>query len=630
MSTPDTAHRWRVGLLATFVVAALYGGMALTVDFSRAAVGVQSDEATYYLMGYSLARDGDLEYRQEDLQRGFRDFPSGPSGIFLKRGVDVRGVTLTTRPPFFEIRGVPDPDTHRLYFGKSFAYPLAAAPFVRLFDTNGFLVLNALLIAVAFLAAYLFVSARSSPATGLLLASAFVFASVVPVYAVWIMPELFNFSLGVVAYFLWLYKYVATDPPVRGEGWLRRPWTDFAAAGLIGLLTFSKVTNVLLLPPIVGWLLWRRAWKRTAVVAGAWALVTVVFFGANVVSSGAWNYQGGDRATCYGTYPFQTPTTGLEVCAERGRSEALTKVIFDRDVFWTNLRANLEYFVVGRYGGLVAYYFPAIFAVAAFLLARGRRELWQWLVLAGLAVHGLVFIVMLPYTYIGGGGSVGNRYFMGAYGAALFLLPPIRSLRVAVWPWIVGGLFTAKMVLTPFETSIRPGDHAAAGPFRLLPVELTNVNDLPINVDASRVRLWYGDSGHGDPGFQIYYLDDNSYLAEADKLSFWTRGESRAEMLVKTDRPYRRLRITLTAGPVATNASIRLNGHAVDVPLAARQSSIVQLDLGPGFPYKKDRDLPAYVWVLSVSSSAGFAPAVTDGSVDRRFLGVRVMPVIVP
>ena len=44
--------------------------------------------------------------------------------------------------------------------------------------------------------------------------------------------------------------------------------------------------------------------------------------------------------------------------------------------------------------------------------------------------------------------------------------------------------------------------------------------------------------------FQIYYLDGNAYLREDDR-SFWVRGESRAEVLIKTDRPFRRLAITL-------------------------------------------------------------------------------------
>ena len=39
----------------------VYGALALTVDFPRAAIGFKSDEATYYMMGHSLAEDGDLD-----------------------------------------------------------------------------------------------------------------------------------------------------------------------------------------------------------------------------------------------------------------------------------------------------------------------------------------------------------------------------------------------------------------------------------------------------------------------------------------------------------------------------------------------------------------------------------------
>ena len=79
------------------------------------------------------------------------------------------------------------------------------------------------------------------------------------------------------------------------------------------------------------------------------------------------------------------------------------------------------------------------------------------------------------------------------------------------------------MVLNPFVASFHPADNAKSGPLRLLPVELTLVNDLPVNNEPEHGRLWFGDTGQGDPGFLVYFLDDNAYDREADK-SFWTRG----------------------------------------------------------------------------------------------------------
>jgi hypothetical protein len=627
--TTEVNLRLRIGWIASLVIAAIYGGLALTVDFKTAAIGIQSDEATYYLMGYSLAEDGDLEYRVEDLERGFREFPSGPSGIFLKRGTDVTGFRLTPQPPFVAFPGVPDPDESRLYFGKSFAYPLLAAPFVKILGTNGFLVVNALLLWALFFVVYLFTSARSGAWIGALWAGAFVFASVVPVYFVWIAPELFNCAVGGVAYFLWLYKYANPTASTRAGRWLRDTWTDWAAAALIGVLTFSKVTNVLLLLPMLAWFFGTRAWRQGLVVGALAGIVAAGAFGLNVASSGEWNYQGGDRATCYDRYPMQAPGQGLEVCPERGRSESLSNVIFDPEMFWSNLRANVVYFVVGRNSGLVAYFFPVLFAAGALVATWRRSAGWQWLVLGGVVTQIAVFIITLPYTYYGDGGSVGNRYFMGAYGVCAFLLPAMTSVRLMAVPWIVGGLFVAKLVLNPFYTSVRPGDHSMSGLFRLLPIELTNVNSWPLGTDASRVRIWYGDSGAGDPGFQIYYLDQNSYLQEADKQSFWTRGESTAEVLIKTDRPYRRMQITLTAGAEPADVSVTLNGRTNRATLAPGQSTTMQMALGPGFPYKHEREVPAYNWLMKISSSSGFVPAITEpGSIDRRFLGVRVRPII--
>ena len=92
----------------------------------------------------------------------WREYPSGPEGIFLKRGRDVQGLRFTGSPPFFDIVSAEDWDANRLYFAKSFIYPLFAAPFVALFGTNGFLVLHALLMTLCFACAYGFLVARSA------------------------------------------------------------------------------------------------------------------------------------------------------------------------------------------------------------------------------------------------------------------------------------------------------------------------------------------------------------------------------------------------------------------------------------------------------------------------------------
>jgi hypothetical protein len=613
------------GLLLAALVLCVYGGLALSVDFPRAAVAIHSDEATYYMMGHSLAEDGDLTYRRDDLLRVWRDFSTGPSGVFLKKGRDIVDGGLMFRPPFFWTTTRDDPDATRLYYGKSFIYPLVAWPFVELFGTNGFLLLNAVLMALAVWCSYLFLHARTGPMVAVLLAGAFVLVTVVPVYYVWIAPELFNFSLGLLAYFCWLYKEVESrERAPRAMRWLFTPWGDVMAAALLGIATFSKVSNAALFPPVVVWLAWRRRWMSGAAATAVFAFVTGGLFAANMAISGEWNYQGGDRKTFYYEFPFQTAGAGFEGVI-RARDEALTDVIFNRSVFFTNLVHNVKWYFVGRYSGLVAYFFPAVFALAAFLLAKRRRPFWQYLVLAAGIGQILLFVISLPYTWFGGGGSVGNRYFMGAYGVFLFLMPPISRVWMALVPWAVGGLFMGKLVLNPFVASVRPGEYADAGPLRVLPVELSNVNDLPINTDHARVRVWFGDNpGVGDPGFQIYFLDKNGYGPEGDK-SFWVKGTSRAEFLVKGDKAFRRLVMILSAGPVPTRVTARVAGRSQSLALGAGESQQVYFSLGDGYPYQG-----RWVWTASVSSSDGFVPLFYEPSEDARYLGVRVKPMVVP
>lgn len=605
----------RPGLVLAAVFLCLYGTLALVVNLPKATYGFKSDEATYYMMGLSLAYDGDLAYRKDDLVRVWREFPSGPTGVFLKRGQTVRGAA--------------DPDQGRYFYGKSFIYPLFAAPLILLFGSNGFLLLNALSLSLALLCAYLFLHARSGPWPSAILAAGFVMASVVPVYLVQVMPETFNFSLAVLGYFCWLYKEVAVpERSPRGTAWLFTPRSDVAAAVLLGLVTFSKVTNALLFAaPVLWWILRPQSRRKILGPVLAFMVVAGGLFAVNMATTGSWNYQGGGgRTSYYFEYPFQNEVTRPGAGAGKSRDDLLTDVIFNPRTFTSNLTHNLQYFFLGRHAGMLAYFFPGMFALIALLAAPRRRPGWQWLVLGAALAQGLIFVIATPYTWSGGG--VGNRYFLTGYAVMPFLLPPLESIAVALLPWAIGGLFVAPMVASPFTASFRPSDIAKSGPLRLLPVELTLLNDLPVFTEPpDRSRVWFGDLGQGDVGFLVTFLDDNAFGAEADK-SFWTRGESRAEIVIKTDRPIRKAIFTLAAGPVATDVTITIAGRSQSVYLDAGQSEQVTMAMPPGLPYEKEIK-GGRLWHASVSSSRGFVPIFYEaGATDARYLGVRVKPML--
>ena len=611
-------HDFVAGLLVSLVALVVFGAVAVSIDVPRTALGFKSDEATYYMMAHSLAEDGDLTYRREDLARVWHEFPSGPLGVFLKKGrtVDVDSVQGI---PFVRVTSRPDPDRTRLYYGKSYIYPVFAAPFVLLAGTSGFLLFHACLLACAIFAAYLFVNARSSPAVAALVSSAFFLAAVPAGYFVWMTPELFNLVVVTLGFFCWLYKEVAPPDLPRGLRWLRTPRSDTVALLLLAVATVSKPPNALLIAPMVLWFAARRQWWNAISAGVRFGLVVVLLFAANVAITGDVNFQGGERNTYYRDFPFLDDDSGFSVGLDRATNRVLSEIIFDEDVFWSRLGHNLVYFFIGRHSGLIPYFFPGVFALACFLWPSSRREPWQWLVLATAMAWVVVLVVWIPYNYFGGAGVLGNRYFMNTYGLFLFLLPPLKHTAVAFAPWVVGALFTAPITLNPFYASFRPHEVMKHGPLRWLPVELTLVNDLPINTQVNRVRVLFGTA----PRYQIYFLDDNAYEREHE--AFWVRGDSRADMLFKTPEPVRTLRLTLRSGAHEPRVTVTVGPERLGLQMKRGEVRTLDIPLPTGFPYQGTR-----VWPVSIDVDGGFVPMFDADNLDHRYLGVLVTPLLLP
>jgi hypothetical protein len=176
---------------------------------------------------------------------------------------------------------------------------------------------------------------------------------------------------------------------------------------------------------------------------------------------------------------------------------------------------------------------------------------------------------------------------------------------------------------------MRPGDRAFSGPLRLLPVELTNYNNLPVTTERELMVRGFGKT-EGHPEFQMMYLDKNSWLREADGLSFWTRGRSRAELLVRTNEPERRLQLALHAGEVPVRVDVDLEGQTATVELQSNQNAVLQLAPPPGFKYGYYQAHKSYIWRLAITTDSGFVPNDSNPNAnDSRLLGVRVTPLII-
>ncbi len=174
----------------------------------------------------------------------------------------------------------PDAARGRLYYGKSYIYPLFAAPFVWLIGTTGFLVFHALLLTLDVALAYRYLAARgSSPG----LAAGF---------AVGVSLRLGDAGLLRVAHagalqlharsharsFSGATKRIA--PPAgagtRGSnGSCARRARTTRRSALLGIATFSKPTHILLTLPIGATALFAREWRRLALMIVCFSLVVV-------------------------------------------------------------------------------------------------------------------------------------------------------------------------------------------------------------------------------------------------------------------------------------------------------------------------------------------------------------------
>jgi hypothetical protein len=612
-------------------------GFALSLDLPKTKLGFQGDEASYYSLGHSLARDLDFAFERRDLVRVWDEFP-GPEGIFLKQGKTI-DLQRTGTFPYVRLVRTPDPRPDRLYYGKSFIYPLIAAPFVRVFGTNGFLVLHAALMTLNILAAYTFLRARrSSAGTALAYAVVFFGASIVPVYFVSLSPELLNVSLVLYAFCLWSLKETAAEGAAVGA-WLHGSRVDYLAAALLGVATFSKPSHALLLFPLVFVPGRRREWRRAAMVAGVFALTAGGLFAANAAITGELNYQGGYRKSFYSHtgFPFANArerfdTIGIGLATDTVRVDIIATSHAPR-VFLH----NLLYFAAGRYSGLLPYFFPGVLSILLFLARPRERREWQWVL--GVTAFGAAagLLLYMPYTYSGAGGSIGNRYFMSFYPLFLFLTPPLSSARAPLAAIVGGGLFTAKMVLTPFHTAFFPSDHARSGPLRVLPVERTLVNDLMVTGDERRARMPLG----GVPAAGAYFLDANAFDPEG--AAFWVKGRARADIVLRapagvgaggSTAPLRiaALNVEVLNGGAPNTVTISTGGDRTVLQMEAGAAGTVRLEPGYGVPYQAPSQPTNWMYVMSVATTAGFIPLLeVPGATDHRFLGamITVRPVYV-
>src|SRR5262249_9630270 len=381
MALSDRAARIVLGVLVAGLAAA-----ALAIDLPRLSGGqFWRDGATSHGMAWSRGEDLALRYEARAVFRVRREFPAGPQGLFLKRTDG--GLHRDPAAGFPGLRwGGENPKP--IYFAKAFAYPLAAAPFVRVFGTRGLLLTNALALGVALWFGYTEVRRRASPLAALAATLALFALTVPPVYALWLTPEMFNLGLVAAGLAAW------------------RSHRPLLSAVLLGIATYSKPYNLFLAIPL-GLAPFVPLLSRAAREAGArwWpalgesvrrgavlACTTALLFAPHNAATGELNSQGGERKTFYGTFPFEVeastgkavtfgnsgiwmttdPLGALVEGQDEDKASGRTGPLRDPVEIRLSFLRNLGYFWVGRFGGVLAYFLPALAAVVLFVAAGPR------------------------------------------------------------------------------------------------------------------------------------------------------------------------------------------------------------------------------------------------------------------
>jgi hypothetical protein len=600
------ASRLPALVLTLIAVAAL--GWAATVDVvgqktDGVTTGVLwSDEAAYHVMAHSLAYDGDLQYERHDLERVYAaGYAGGPTGMFLAR----------------------NPNNGNLYFSKAWVYPAVAAPFVRLFGDNGFFILHALLLAMMLAMGFAYARRGSTDEIASLYSVTFVLGSVVALYFFWMTPEWFNCSLIFAATFLWLYKEGPPGAtPHAIEGWLGRGWTDYAAAALYGLAIFSKPPNGLLILPLLLWHFWNRRFAR-AIGCGVLASVVILsMFGITQATIGDWNYQGGDRKqfNAVTSYPFLTEAHTFDSVGI-----SMTTNLEDFGVLppADSFLRDLVYVWIGRNGGMLLYMFPAVLALLLFAAAGERRLRSGHALLAAICLlEILAIVIVVRGNWIGGGGTVGSRYFANVYPAFFFLIPAATRPLGAVISWAVWGAFLAQSVLSPFAASVRPSAHTKVLPYTAFPTEMTILHNLPFNTNPSARKVALVEPAP----FWVYFLDNSTYGREGTLGGFWVKGAAEAEFILRSETPLTSITLELGNRSELNMVTVRHGSQSrqVEIEPGARASVTLAAD-----EPQRYIDGPTWLYRVVVASAAATIPAFdTPGANDYRNMGVFVRPTV--
>ncbi len=441
---------------------------------------LKADEPAYFMMALSLARDFDLRVEPHDIRRLTDEFPFLPvNNIILMSGDGWQTV----------------------YFGKPYIYPLIGAPAAALFGANGLVALNMAMVAAMILMGFVYLRRFNDDLLAAGFVVGFFILSSAFAYTQWLHPEIFNMFSGFLCLFFVFHRFENTEDGATGWRALlakcsREPMMPIWSGAALTLGFYNKPMMLALALPAV-WVFWRRGGlKRAAVwIASFTAMLVAICLLSFLLTGAASAYLGVHRTGVELESQNEMPELPVDVEVVVGGKIGRSSNSFEwlaRLPEWNSalLRENAYYFLVGRHAGLVPYMPFSLIALVLFVLYE-RRSLARWLLLAGLTAMAFYFLIFIWFNWHGGGGFIGNRYFVIAYPAFLFLVTRLRPAWLTFVGYAAGALFLGAILATPFGSPVRKPTlqaHVRGPAFRLLPIELSL---------RSRIPGYWGDEQSG-------------------------------------------------------------------------------------------------------------------------------------
>ncbi len=577
----EDSKKLNLHLKLVFLIWLLFFSYAISVNIVvRQRGGFFSDEASYFSITQSIAYDFDLKYTKEDIYRIKRDFGT-PQGLFLKKSKD-----------------------GSLYFSKSFIYPLFAAPFYRIFKTNGFFIFHSILLFLILFYGFKVSEREFGKNTGFFYIFFFIFGSIAWIYFFWITADFFNFATVFLAYLIFFYHRGSNEVlPV------------LISAFLLGVATFSKPPNIALTIPLLFLLLFKkRSLKSSILFSLSYILPAILLFGFLYSMTGDWNFMGGERKSFYYKFPLEQKdytfdNMGIKMTASNywERYYITPKIFF----------LNLIYFFIGRYTGAFIYLFPGIFFMLLFLWRR-ERSIEGWLLLLTYFVEILIYTGLAPDNYFGGAGSLGNRYSLNFYPLLFFFFPKNINLKKIIYGFILPVMFLAPAFFDPIFYSGYTGELSKSGLVKLFPPEITQILSIPTNINPHTYRKRLVNSN-------IFILNNNFNAIREDR-GIWIYESGKIEFVLETREKCKILKLELLNNPFPEDnlITIRIGGRKKKIKLKPNERKDIFLYNIKAY-LKTKSYFYYYGYIKTTTSTIPFY--TTKNNKDRRRVSLYFKPI---